>query len=161
MKILCESIHTLANVVISHIKFPNVAAAMMYGSVISTQDLLLLQNISVNWFDESTAFSDAAIILDIKNKIIIKLPSLRCCTLFLDSDIHLPQGLLAPSIPHHICSSVGLQHKCPSETLSSAGVGGGVGGLQVHFVVEEKLANQGVQTEGLTNHTTEGEGKGD
>lgn len=29
------------------------------------------------------------------------------------------------SIPHHICSSLGLQHKCLSETLSAGGVGGG------------------------------------
>lgn len=60
-----------------------------------------------------------------------------------------------PSIPHHICSSLGLQHKCPSETLSAEG-----GRLQVHCTLQERLANQGVQTQGLTNHTTEREGGG-
>lgn len=82
-------------------------------------------------------------------------PSLTVCTVFLFSSVHLPQGLLVPSIPHHICSSLGLQHKYPSETLSAEG-----GRLQVCCAIQEKLANQGEQTQGLTNHTTEGEGRG-
>lgn len=93
----------------------------------------------------------AVTILDIE-----KVPtSLTVCTVFLFSSVHLPQGLLVPSIPHHICSSLGLQHKCPSETLSAEG-----GRLQVRCAIQEKLANQGEQTQGLTNHTTEGEGRG-
>lgn len=76
--------------------------------------------------------------------------------MFLFSGVHLSQGLLVafhPPItsapPWDYSTNVRLKLSVLRK-----------GGLQVHCTLQESLANREAQTQGLTNHTIEREGRG-